>query len=108
MEYYIFWAAGDGAEEGMCDEPFESREAAEAEIEKLKGEDWLNGEEWQYRVEEREKEEDEDESESEERELECGDYVDGNGVVTANGIRRFGSAMAREMWAIGMSERDFC
>lgn len=113
MEYYIFWARADEREEGMADEPFESREEAEAEIKKMQEEDLENGEDglWVYRIEEREPEEDgEGEDDGE---LEAGDYPDERSVVVAgaNGglsVRRFASGYAREMWEIGMRESDFC
>ena len=109
MEYYIFWMDIHGENEGMCDEPFESREDAERGIEDMKFEDVANGEagQWVYRVEEQEKE-DEDGGEGD-RELECGDYPDDRSVVCAGGrVRRFASGYAREMWEIGMRESDFC
>lgn len=112
MEYYVFWMRDDGREEGMADEPFESREEAEAEIERMKTEDAENGEAgwWSYRVEEREPGEDDEESEME---FEAGDYPDDRSVVCATRgggleVRRFASGYAREMWEIGMRESDFC
>lgn len=109
MEYYIFWAHADEREEGMADEPFESREEAEAEIKRMQEEDLENGEDgiWLYRIEEREPDEDEDGDGD--GELECGDYPDDRSVVCAGGkVRRFASGYAREMWEIGMRESDFC
>lgn len=109
MEYYVFWMDIHGENEGMTDEPFESREDAERCIEDMKYEDMANGEvgQWVYRVEAREaKDKDEDEKE---RELECGDYPDSRSVVCAGGrVRRFASGYEREMWEIGMRESDFC
>ena len=106
IEYYIFWSAENG-EEGMSDEPFESREEALAEIEKMKAEDAENGEGgvWEYRVEEREP----DDGENEKQEYECGDYPDSRSVVCAGGrVRSFRTSYDREMWEIGMRESDFC
>lgn len=113
MEYFVFWARLDGSEEGMDDEPFESREEAEEWIEKMKAEDAENGEggEWEYRVEEREKDEGGDEEYG--MEFEVGDYPDERSVVCAVrggglGVRKFATSYEREMWEIGMRERDFC
>ena len=108
MKYTVIWARTDGADRGEVDEPFDTKEEAEAEVEKMKVEDKENGEAdmWVYRVEERE--EDEGEEEEGERELECGDYPDDRSVVCADGkVRRFASGYQREMWEIGMKESDF-
>lgn len=115
MEYFVFWARLDGSEEGMDDEPYESREEAEKGIEKLKADDAENGEagEWEYRVEERDSDQSEREDEEWGMEFEAGDHPDERSVVcaTAGGglsVRRFATSYEREMWEIGMRESDFC
>lgn len=109
MKYTVIWARTDGHDHGEIDEPFDTREDADAEIERMKAEDTENGEAgmWVYVVEE--KEENDGEGEEEDRDLECGDYPDDRSVVCADGrVRRFASGYAREMWEIGMRESDFC
>lgn len=110
MKYTVIWARTDGHDHGEIDEPFDTREEADAEVERMKAEDAENGEAgmWVYVVEEKEDDEEEEDGESEGKELECGDYPDERSVVCADGrVRRFASGYQREMWEIGMRERDF-
>lgn len=107
MKYTIIWVRNDGAEHGEIDEPFDTKEEAEAEVKAMQAEDAENGESglWVYSV----GEVDEEEAEDEDRELECGDYPDDRSVVCADGrVRKFANGYAREMWEIGMRESDFC
>lgn len=109
MKYYVFWNKIDGREEGMSDEPYDTREEAQAAIKEMQADDVENGEKgaWEYRIETDSEEEDESDDD-----WECGDHPDDRGVVVAgrggNRVRRFASSYAREMWEIGMRESDFC
>lgn len=111
MKYTVIWARTDGHDHGEIDEPFDTREEADAEVEKMKAEDAENGEAgmWVYVVEEKEDDEEEEAGDEGDELLECGDHPDDRSVVCADGrVRRFASGYQQEMWEIGMRESDFC